>query len=378
MKTNFYSLIIFFILAAAATNLNAQGCVAVKNMSSCSINWGDEEHSPEGLQIALNYRYFRSYKHFVGDHEEKHRVEQGTEVINNDNSINLGVSYTLNKRWSTSVIIPYIHIDRSSMYEHLGNSYPGQDPPNLFNPEFKRFHTQSHGLGDIRVIGYYNALGAYNKGVLTLGAGLKLPTGKKDVKDKFHKREGVVEAVVDQSMQLGDGAVGVIIEADFLHQISGPAFGYVQGMYMLSPANTNGVKRSPTLTTTPAGDEIAKSNEFSVPDQYMLRMGGRYMANGLQLSLGGRMECIPSKDLIGESQGFRRPGFIMSVEPSAFYTFGAHTVGFNFPVAVERNRTRSQIDIERGINPTTGAKYHGDAAFADWLLSLTYAYKLAN
>ena len=89
------------------------------------------------------------------------------------------------------------------------------------------------------------------------------------------------------------------------------------------------------------------------------------------------MECIPSKDLIGDSDGFRRPGYIISVEPSAFYTFGKHTVGVNFPIALERNRTRSQIDIARGTNPATGEPYHGDAAFADWLLSVTYAFRIS-
>jgi hypothetical protein len=108
----------------------------------------------------------------------------------------------------------------------------------------------------------------------------------------------------------------------------------------------------------------------------MMRLGARFVQNGLQVSLGGRMECIPSKDLFDDSNGFRRPGFIISAEPSAFYTVGSHTFGVNLPIALERNRTRSQIDIARGVNPSTSKPYHGDAAFADWLVSITYAYKL--
>jgi hypothetical protein len=146
---------------------------------------------------------------------------------------------------------------------------------------------------------------------------------------------------------------------------------------MFNPRNTNEVIRSTSLTTGADGTPIPNSNEFSVCDQYMLRAGARYETHfGLQASLGGRMECIPSKDLVGKSDGFRRPGYIVSVEPSAFYTKGQHTVGFNLPIALVRNRTRSQIDIARGINPSTEKPYHGDAAFADWLLSLTYAYRI--
>ena len=358
MKKYIYLFILSFF-ACYTYDVLAQGCVAVKNMSTCSMNW---DENSKGFQLSLNYRYFRSYKHFVGSHEETHRVEQGTQVINNDNSINVGLSYTFNNRWSASIVIPYIFIDRSSMYEHLGNS-SGQ-----------RFHTQSSGLGDIRLTGYYNALGtSYHNGVLTLGFGLKTPTGKYDVTHFFHKSEGLVENVVDQSIQLGDGGLGLITEFDFNHNISGKLNGYATAMYMFNPKNTNGVKRSANLTAN-----IPRSNEFSVTDQYMVRLGGQYNTDAFQFSLGGRMECIPSKDLIGDSDGFRRPGFIISAEPSAYYTTGQHTFGFNFPVALVRNRTRSQIDIARGINPTTLEPYHGDAAFADWLLSVTYVYRLAK
>jgi hypothetical protein len=370
MKLYIYCIILFVLLALPTISVNAQGCVAVKNMSSCSVNWGDE--NVEGLQVSLNYRYFRSYKHFVGSDEQEERVENGTEVINNDNSVNLGLNYTFNKKWSATLIVPFVYIDRSSLYEHLGNG-------TATNPDQLRFHTQSQGLGDVRAIGYYNALGEYAKGGLTLGLGIKAPTGKYDAKDYFHKPEGLVKNVVDQSIQPGDGGFGIITEFDFAHMVKGNVFAYAQGMYMLSPRNTNGVKRSSNLSTNPTtGEEIANSNEFSVPDQYMLRIGGRYMVKGIQASLGGRMECIPSKDLIGKSEGFRRPGYIISVEPSAFYTVGAHTFGFNLPVALARNRTRSQIDIARGNNPATGKPFHGDAAFADWLISLTYAYKIAH
>jgi hypothetical protein len=364
MKKYFYfSVLSCSFMFIISFHASGQGCVAVKNMSSCSLNWQEDAKS---FQVSLNYRYFHSYKHFVGKEEQTERVENGTEVINNDNSFNLGLNYTFNNRWNVAVIVPYVFIDRSSLYEHLGNS-------TQTNPNQERFHTQSKGLGDIRVIGYYNALGTYQKGSLTLGLGVKAPTGKYDVTDYFHKQEGPVEGVVDQSIQPGDGGWGIITEADFSHQVQGKFYGYAAFMYMLNPRNTNGVLRGPALT-----GGIPKSNEFSVPDQYLIRAGARYATHNLQASIGGRMECIPSKDLLGDSDGFRRPGYIVSVEPAVFYTMGAHTVGFNFPIAIERNRTRSQIDIARGINSATNQPYHGDAAFADWLLSVTYAYRFTR
>lgn len=375
MKKYYYILLILAIGLVTTFEGKAQGCVAVKNMGACPLQL--DTTFTKGLQVSVTYRYFRSYKHFVGTEEQTERVENGTEVINNDNSINLAVNYAIAPRWSASVIIPYIWIDRSSMYEHLGNSYPGQDPPNLNNPNYERFHTQSQGIGDVRVIGYWNAVPANKTLAMTLGVGFKLPTGDYDATDYFHKKEGLQENVVDQSIQPGDGGFGTIFDVDLSLNPRGKFGGYVNAMYMINPRNTNGVKRSANLTKTASGEEIPLSNEFSVTDQYLLRGGARYSKNGFQGFLGVRMECIPSKDLVGDSDGFRRPGYIISLEPSAFYTHGKHTVGVNLPVALVRNRTRSQIDIARGTNPSTNEPYHGDAAFADWLLSITYAYRIS-
>src|SRR3546814_42374 len=119
MRSYLYSCLCIVIACFfACSSAQAQGCVAVKNMSSPGLNFGDDTH--KGWQFSLNYRFFRSYKHFRGTHEEKERVENGTQVINNDNSINVGVSYMFNHRWSATVSIPYMWIDRSSLYEHSG------------------------------------------------------------------------------------------------------------------------------------------------------------------------------------------------------------------------------------------------------------------
>lgn len=361
MKKYFYLSVVALIIVAFSQSVMAQGCVAVKNMSSCSMNWGADQNY-QGWQFAANYRYFRSYKHFKGREEQKERVEQGTEVINNDNSINLGISYTFNNRWSVTATVPYIFIDRSSMYEHLGNA-------ETTNPNHERFHTQSKGFGDLRVLAYLNALPKHMTGNLIVGAGVKAPTGNYHVKDYFHKPDGLVLLPVDQSIQLGDGGWGFIAEVDFSEKIAGKVYGYVNAMYMINPRNTNGVLRSPNLS-----NNIPLSNEMSVPDQYLLRAGARYMNNKIQASLGARMECIPVEDLVGKSDGFRRPGYIISAEPSVFYTTGAHTFGVNVPVALERNRTQSVLDKKR--TEITGEYQHGDAAFADWLVSFTYAYRL--
>jgi len=333
-------------------------------MASWSL--GPDSTQSKAWQFSLNYRYFRSYKHFRGREEEKNRVEQGSEVINNDNSLLLGISYNLNRRWSVSAVIPYLSIDRSSLYEHYGN--PSTSNPTI-NP---RFHTQARGVGDVRMSAYYSLL-QKSRINLTLGLGLKLPTGNYNTKDNFHRldsegQDSLVYRVVDQSIQLGDGGLGFILEFDAAYYLSRNFSVFGTGLYMSNPMNTNGVLRSPTLT-----GNIPRSNEFSVVDQFVFRLGAQYTVKGFQFGLGGRYEGIPSEDLIGKSEGFRRPGYIISAEPSIAYHIRNHSFGVNLPIALERNRVQNTIDKER--TKQAGTYTIGDAAFADWLISVTYSYR---
>lgn len=376
MKRIFYALIaISSVASVAATKTNAQGCVAVRNMSSCSLAGDSTTQHKNVWQVSLNYRYFKSFRHYKGREEQLERLANGTEVINHDNSVILGVSYSFNKYFSAAVSIPFLYIDRSSMYEHLGNG-SGQ-----------RFWTTSQGLGDVRLSGYLNPIPNYMKGSLVIGLGVKLPTGDYSYTDEFHKMndDDQVELQtlpVDQSIQPGDGGTGIVVEYAFTHKIIGRFHGYTTGFYMSQPRNTNGTLRSARLI-----ENIPLSNEFSVVDQYLLRGGLQYVHKGLQVGLGLRYEGIPAEDLIGNSDGFRRPGYIISYEPSVFYSTGNHTFGLNLPIVRlpkelgsadigARNRTQSHIDKQR--TEITGQYAHGDAAFADWLVSITYAYKIAR
>jgi len=357
----------FFILLTVLVtglivNSFGQGCVAVRNMASCAMGFDSTQNNT--WQFSANYRYFRSFRHFRGKEEEEERVEQGTEVINHDNSLLIGINYTANKRFSFGLTIPYIYIDRSSLYEHYGNT-PG-------NP---RFHTQAQGIGDMRLTAYYAAV-QNNRLNLLVGLGVKLPTGNFRTKDYFHKldsegQDSLVYKVVDQSIQLGDGGFGVIVEFDANYMFSKGFSAYATGLYMSNPKNTNGVERSPSLT-----NGIPLSNEFSVCDQFLARLGARYSVKRFNFALGGRVEGIPSEDLIGDSDGFRRPGYIISVEPALGYIVGKHSFGLSLPIALERNRTQNTIDKKR--SEMTGELVQGDAAFADWLLSITYNYRLGK
>ncbi len=83
---------------------------------------------------------------------------------------------------------------------------------------------------------------------------------------------------------------------------------------------------------------------MSVPDQYMARAGVSLQFDRLNVSAGMRDDCLPVHDLIGSSDGFRRPGFIISAEPGVTYVFNRVSLYSYVPIALVRNRTQSVPD----------------------------------
>lgn len=336
----------------------AQGCVAIRQFSGLGNAVGQGNILETGeWNISTNYRYFKSFRHFRGTHEETNRIEDGTEVINRQHGLDLNISYAFSERVYGIISLPFQYNDRSSLYEH-GRT--------------ERYTTYSKGLGDIRIgAGYWLLSGERaKKGNTAVGLGIKLPTGNYAATSIFYNQGDAgttEEKTVDQSIQLGDGGTGLILDFQGLWNLGSTNFLYYDGFYLINPRESNG---------TPTNRRRSNEAFMSVPDQYAFRTGifrSFEKIHGLGLSLGGRLEGIPVKDLIGGSEGFRRPGYIISVEPGISYMKGNVTGTLNVPIALWRNRTQSVTDIE---NSTPNEIVHGDAAFADYLISFSLAWRI--
>jgi hypothetical protein len=351
-------LYILFLIAFIISNIktNAQGCVAIRsNGNSCSLG---KPGDSKGWQLNLNNRYFRSYKHFVGTEEQKERTENHTEVINYTYSMDITVTRQLTNRWSVAASIPFISNSRSSLYEHKGNSAGAAG----------RHSTQSIGLGDARIAVYRWLLNPAksHKGNLQAGLGIKLPTGNYRYEDYFFKTDTMVIAPVDQSIQLGDGGMGFTVELNGFYNFSHMVGVYGNFYYLINPREQNGVSTS--RGAKPNANAVQYfTTTMSVPDQYMARAGVNVMIDKLSVAAGARLECIPGSDLVGGNKGFRRPGYVLSVEPTISYALKKTSFYLAVPVAIERNRTQSYSDKLR--SKESGDKIQGDAAFADYLIN---------
>ncbi len=308
-------------------------------------------------QVSLNYRYQRSDRHFRGPEEEEERQAEGSEVINTINLAEIGIRYNPSPQWSFSLNVPYFMAERSSPIRNSDRAV------------VDRSVVEANALSDITLSGrrlLWDPVQHPNSN-MAFGLGIKIPTGDDDVYDN---RERLVNGQrvttyesVDQSIQPGDGGWGVILDFQYFQRIaqSGGA-GYFSATYLANPRNTNGV---PTFRGN-VGEEV-----MSVADQYVARLGGTYSGTGwkgLGVSLGGRVEGVPVEDLIGDSDGFRRPGYAVSVEPGLSYSRGVYNFALSVPVALYRNRLRSVPDRQ-----VPGR--HGDAAFADYVVLFGYGRK---
>tara|TARA_R110002051_G_scaffold55112_3_gene102951 strand:+ start:8760 stop:9896 length:1137 start_codon:yes stop_codon:yes gene_type:complete len=361
--TNKIPLFLLFTILYVS-NLKAQGCVAIRHFSSCVgsslennvLNKGD-------IQLGLNYRYFKSYRHFRGTHEEPDRITNNTEVINFSHSTDFFLTYGISNRVYTSITIPTVFNSRSSLYEHGRN---------------ERNTTFSRGLGDIRLgVGWWLLpLETNPNGNIALGLGIKLPTGNYNASDIFYNVGSNNEPQtrpVDQSIQPGDGGFGITADFQWYQKLTNGLFSYASGFYLLNPRETNGI-RTFRETLSPL---LENESIMSVPDQYSARTGLSYsISSTISSSLGARFDCVPVKDLIGGNEGFRRPGNVLSIDPGIGFNKNNFSLNLNVPFAIRRERPQSITDIQTEIQ--TGNPRHGDAAFADYVINFAVSYRFSS
>jgi hypothetical protein len=315
---------------------------------------------PREGQFFINYRSLRSDRHFSGTIEQVEREELGNFVVNKQQILDLGATYQLNRQFNITLGIPIL-------------VYGSWSIPLPINPPGTRQVQSAEGLGDIILTGRYWLLDCnrYQRGNVALGLGVKFPTGNSNARDKFPDITGGNPQVkpVDQSIQPGDGGWGVLLDIQGFRQVGSATF-FASGSYLLNPRDTNG---TPSIISNLFGGNVppqfADFRFNSVPDQYIARAGVAVpvpKVKGLSVSLAARIEGVPPSDVFGDSNGFRRPGYSIFVEPGLIYSSGRHTWSLSAPVATHRNRQANANGFE------------GDATFADYFFLAGYSYRFGG
>jgi len=342
------ALVVVFLVPRG--NLYGQGCIVAR--SSSSIGGPETEGgylSPGEFDFSIGLRHQFSFRHFVGDVEQKQRIQLGNQVMNKINLLNFNLDYQISHRFSVQIAAPLLLASRRS------NNSP--------------YTTTAQGVGDVIVSaqGWVWDPRENSKGNVAFALGAMLPSGRDNVMNTVDKLDGKgpVNVLDDYSIQPGSGGYGMLFGWQAFKNFGSSAQAYFNGSYIATPQNTNGVVRSTTAKPL--------LRQVSISDQYLLEAGVAAplrKVRGLSITAGPRWEGVPAKDLIGGNDGFRRPGYAVSLEAGFQYAHGRQLFTGTVGKAILRDRTRSYPDRAYGA--------HGDAAFADYLWLASYSVRFGG
>jgi hypothetical protein len=267
-------------------------------------------------QFGLAYRRLTADEWFVGHTVTPSRAPFAKPISLNINSIDVALRYGLTSRANLALTLPFSYGIQSRFYADGQNH-----------------RVSAHGLGDVSLIanGWLKNPDRDPARNIALGVGVKAPTGNNNVYADFFTTSGATRAPVDQSIQLGDGGWGVILQTQGFSHLSGNLFGYASGSYLVSP-------RAKTRVQFPNASGVGSGMFLSVPDVYSARVGAAYVLwpeRALTATLGGRVDGIPLRDVIGGGDdGFRRPGYSLYADPGLSLGVGRGAIALSIPVRI--------------------------------------------
>jgi len=340
----------------------AQGCILARQRAP--VFGVEGPYLPAGsLQFNEGFRALNASRHFSGTKEQTVRRDFANQVQNEQRIMDAGFTYGLTDSTSIALNVPYLLYGSWSVHLPIG---PPFQPTLTKGPRYKQ---TAEGLGDLRLVArrWLFEPASNPDANVQLGVGIKAPTGDsnytQDFPDLFGKH--IHERSVDSSIQPGDGGWGLVVDMQSFKQTEWCTF-YAAGTYLFNPQNTNNTHSivynliGPTATVP----ELAFN---SISDQYLFVIGAAKSLGflpGVATSLAWRIEGIPPEDLIGKSEGWRRPGYATFVEPGISYTTGSTTWSFSVPFTLIANRQNNFLDQP------------GDATFADWMIIVGFQINL--
>jgi hypothetical protein len=347
--------------------MEAQGCVVAHTVGE--VGGPDSSGgylAPGHWEFSLDYRHLYSFRHFVGSVAQQYRQDGHSEVRNRVNLINGGLTYQITPRFSVAGTVPVEFASRR--YNIAAGSLGTGSPAKTILGDWG-----ISGVGDVSFIGqgWLWSPEAHTSHNIQIGLGVQMPTGRDNLQSKFATTPGTPAGnyTADYSIQPGLGVWAIPFTVESFQALNKSTQVYFNGSYLVTPSENNGVRN----VNPPGFPAPAKQNAYiSAADEYLLQAGVGYMVasvHGLTVTGGLRKEGVPAHDLIGGSEGWRRPGYAVSLEPGVLYAMkGGHDViTANIDRAIYRNRIASVPDLELGT--------HGDAAFADWVWLASFRHR---
>lgn len=334
-------------LGVAPAPAAAQGCEPIRFMTPVNLGAGGEAYQPDGQwRATIAYRRLHSNQWFVGSEESGALAPGGTPPVFDIHTFVGDLSYAFNDRFSARVSIPYSTGSFSRTW-----------------PDSAEHEQTASGIGDISFQGEAWVLNprTHQRGNFAVGLGVKTSTGSHTRPSQFFLASGPVEFPADQNIQPGDGGWGILMHVRGFQRVGERFSLYGLGSYMASPKAQTSVRQSPAPSAL----------NWSVPDVYSARAGAAFEALpdfGLSLSLGGRIDGIPTRDLFGggDENTVKRTSYIIYADPGLSLTRGRDNVTLSVPWRLHVNRMKSLAEQQPGGTLNAGG-------FAKYLIFASYS-----
>lgn len=337
-------------LALLPTSAAAQGCEPIRFTVPVSLGAEGEAYQPSHQwRLTLAYRWLTSNQWFIGREEYSHLAPGGSSPVYKIHTGIVDLAYSFSDRFRARVSIPYSAASFARTWADGAH------------------HEQTaSGTGDISVQGeaWLFQPRTHERGNISIGLGIKVPTGSHTKPSQFYLGTGPVNYSADQTIQPGDGGWALLTQIQGFRQITDRTSIYAFGSYMVSPKDRIDIKGAPV--PAPNSDRY-----WSVPDVYSLRAGAAFNLlpdQGLSASLGMRMDGIPVRDLIGggDENTIKRTSFIVYADPGLSYSWDKHSFTLSVPWRIALNRMKSLAEQQPGALPNAGG-------FAKYLVFASYS-----
>ena len=302
-------------------------------------------------EINTSFLYFRSDKHYIGM-QPNLRINAYDGPVNIRKQFNFDLAYGLTSRWDVALDVPF----QTQSYDlHRVVKASGSSQPVPVN-------TESTGIGDIVLrTGRWMFSTDQSKGNVYLSAGLKFPTGSSDATSLVYGRP----VPVDISVQPGDGAWGFIPTIEGFRNFKWVTT-YGVATYLINPKNTTNTTSFFSTLNNPHSTQLNSS-----ADQFLVEFGGSFPTpiHWLSPTVAYRISGVPPLDLIGKSEGFRRPATLGYIAPGInIYAFG-RSISLTFPIVTYINVKPHYVN---GVNANT------DATIPGFMFSVSYPIRFGG
>lgn len=294
------------------------------------------------FQVSVGWRYAKASRSYFNS-RLNHNFTDLWKPVFRLSILDVTARYKLNNRTSILATVPIV-MNRFSMI------FPPLSPS-----RGQRHGWPSTGVGDLAVYSETLVLNPKSHPFenISLGVGMKFPTGNWDVKALIPDETGrnlSKRAVFPPAIMPGDGGVGVIVGFQayktFRHPWLSSSSFYTSGSYLINPRNTNATRSIISNLGVPLTPNFLGRLTNSVADGYSLSAGFSWRPpyvweyerlKGLRLLSVIKYEGLNTRDLIGENDGFRQPGYALAAGPGIAYSYKRDSFIAEMPIVFNRH-----------------------------------------